>query len=140
MKNITDLLSTGKNSRNIQSKKTKGVGYHVLGFGAGGAGPPFIVATGGTPCAGTTSGNYKIHTFLGPGTFTVCSVGSLPAHNVVDYLVVAGGGGSGFAQACYQSGGGGGGFLEDEDEGDFRFFFLSGSLEEDFLFFLLLLQ
>jgi hypothetical protein len=34
----------------------------------------FIVATGGTPCAGAISGNYKIHTFTGSGTFTVSSL------------------------------------------------------------------
>ena len=28
--------------------------------------PPFIVATGGTPCAGETRGDYKYHTFTGP--------------------------------------------------------------------------
>ncbi len=47
-------------------------GYQVLGFGAGGAGSPFIEATGGTI---TTSGDFKIHTFTGPGTFTVNNVG-----------------------------------------------------------------
>ena len=31
-------------------------------------GNPYIVATGGTI---TTCGDYKIHTFTGPGTFTV---------------------------------------------------------------------
>ena len=37
----------------------------------------FITATGGTI---TTCGNFKIHTFTGPGTFTViCSVVSNPA-------------------------------------------------------------
>ena len=35
MKNINDLHTTGKSSRNIQSKKTKGFGYQVLGFGSG---------------------------------------------------------------------------------------------------------
>jgi hypothetical protein len=29
----------------------------------------FVAATGGTI---TTCGDYKIHTFTGPGTFTVC--------------------------------------------------------------------
>ena len=67
--------------------------------------PTYIVATGGTI---TTSGDYKIHTFTGPGTFTVCSVGNPLGSTTVDYLVVAGGGGGGFGQACYQSGGGGG--------------------------------
>ena len=68
--------------------------------------PTFITATGGTI---TTSGNFKIHTFTGPGTFTVCSVGN-PAGSVsVDYLVVAGGGG---ANRSYAGGGGAGGFRE----------------------------
>jgi hypothetical protein len=49
----------------------------------------FITATGGTI---TCSGDYKIHTFTGPGTFTVCSVGNAAGSNSVDYLVVAGGG------------------------------------------------
>ena len=35
--------------------------------------PGFMVATGGTPCTGTTSGNCKIHKFTGPGTFAVSS-------------------------------------------------------------------
>ena len=51
---------------------------------------PFIVATGGTI---TCCGNYKIHTFTGPGTFTVCKTATSAANNKVDYLVVAGGGG-----------------------------------------------
>ena len=68
----------------------------------------FITATGGTI---TTSGNDKIHTFTGPGTFTVCSVGSCAANNQVSYLVVAGGGGAG---ECRAGGGGAGGFREDK--------------------------
>ena len=53
----------------------------------------FITATGGTI---TTCGNYKIHTFTGPGTFTVCcSRWTMVQDNIVDYLVVAGGGGGG---------------------------------------------
>ena len=64
------------------------------------SGATFMVATGGTI---TTCGNDKIHTFTGPGTFTVCTVASCAPNNVVSYLVVAGGGGSG-----YDGGGGGG--------------------------------
>ena len=59
-----------------------------------------IVATGGTE---TESGNCKIHTFTGPGTFTVSAVSPCAANNVVSYLVVAGGGGTS------NDGGGGGG-------------------------------
>jgi hypothetical protein len=61
----------------------------------------FIVATGGTV---TTCGDYKIHTFTGPGTFTVSQAGNPCGSTTVDYLVVAGGGGGGNA-----NGGGGGG-------------------------------
>ena len=68
--------------------------------------PAFITATGGTI---TTTGNFKIHTFTGPGTFTVCSVGNAAGSNSVDYLVVAGGGGASFN---YAAGGGAGGFRE----------------------------
>jgi hypothetical protein len=66
----------------------------------------FICASGGTE---TTSGNYKIHTFTGPGTFTVCSAGSVAANNIVSYMVVAGGASGG---GNYGGGGGAGGFRE----------------------------
>ena len=69
-------------------------------------GNPNLVATGGTI---TTSGDYKIHTFTGPGTFTVSNASTTAANNIVSYLVLAGGGGSpggGFG------GGGAGGFRE----------------------------
>jgi hypothetical protein len=70
-------------------------------------GSPFIIATGGTV---TTSGNCKIHTFTGPGTFTVCSVSTnCAAENIVSYMVIAGGGGGG---ANRGGGGGAGGFRE----------------------------
>jgi hypothetical protein len=70
-------------------------------------GNPFLVASGGTE---TTSGNCKIHTFTGPGTFTVSSVSATAAENIVSYLVVAGGGGG--ASGCSGGGGGAGGFRE----------------------------
>ena len=65
-----------------------------------------LVATGGTE---TTCGNDKIHTFTGPGTFTVSGTALCAANNVVSYLVVAGGGGGGYQST---SGGGAGGFRE----------------------------
>jgi hypothetical protein len=71
------------------------------------SGTTYMVATGGTV---TCCGDYKIHTFTGPGTFTVCSIGSIPTNNVVDYLVVAGGGGGGGAGRS--GGAGAGGFRE----------------------------
>jgi hypothetical protein len=55
-------------------------------------GNEFITATGGTI---TTCGNDKIHTFTGPGTFTVSAAAVCSANNVVSHVVVAGGGGGG---------------------------------------------
>ncbi len=55
-------------------------------------GNPNLTATGGTE---STCGDYKIHTFTGPGTFTVTNASSTAANNIVSYLVVAGGGGGG---------------------------------------------
>ena len=80
-------------------------------------GSAFIVATGGTE---STSGNCKIHTFTGPGTFTVSQIASVcaPTNNVVSYMVVAGGGGAGSKSTGIGSGAGGGGgaggFREDK--------------------------
>jgi len=69
-------------------------------------GPKYVAATGG--CI-TTCGNYKIHTFLSPATFTVCSVGNSIGSNSVDYLVIAGGGGGGTSGNASSSHGGSGG-------------------------------
>ena len=73
--------------------------------------PPFLIATGGTI---TTSGNCKIHTFTGPGTFTVCNVAGVcgPSRNRVSYMVVAGGGGGG---RDVGGGAGAGGFRESQN-------------------------
>jgi len=70
-------------------------------------GSTFLVASGGTI---TNSGNCRIHTFTGPGTFTVSSLASTPAQNEISYVIVAGGGGGG--SACAGGGGGAGGFRE----------------------------
>jgi hypothetical protein len=68
--------------------------------------PAYVTATGGTV---TCCGDYKIHTFTGPGTFCVSCAGNPVGSNTVDYLVVAGGGGGGASQS---GGGGGGGYRE----------------------------
>ena len=67
----------------------------------------FVAATGGTE---TTSpcGDYKIHTFTGPGTFCVSNAGNPSGSTTVEYLVVAGGGGG--SAACIGGAGGAGGF------------------------------
>jgi len=62
----------------------------------------FISATGGTI---TECGDFKIHTFTGPGTFTVTSGGSASGSDTADSLIVAGGAGAG----QNLSGGGGAG-------------------------------
>ena len=73
---------------------------------------PFIIATGGTI---TTCGDYKIHSFTSPGTFTVTSAGTPAGSTTVDYLVVAGGGSGG---SNYAGGGGGaGGYRESKATG-----------------------
>jgi hypothetical protein len=74
----------------------------------------YIVATGGTPCTGAICGDYKVHSFTGPGTFTVCTAAGCAADNVVDYLVIAGGGAGGHNCGGFNGGGGGG-------AGGFRF-------------------
>jgi len=71
-------------------------------------GSNFISATGGTE---TTSGDCKIHTFTGPGTFTVSATAVCAAQNIVSYMVVAGGGSSNPASPA-PGGGGAGGFRE----------------------------
>ena len=71
--------------------------------------PAFIAATGGTI---TTCGDFKTHTFTGPGTFTVTSAGNAAGSNKVSYLVVAGGGGG---RGFTGGGGGAGGFREGKD-------------------------
>jgi hypothetical protein len=73
-------------------------------------GPTYIVATGGTI---TECGDFKIHTFTGPGTFCVSQLGNpVGGPSNVDYRVVAGGGAAGstcVGGAAYYSGGGGAG-------------------------------
>ncbi len=77
--------------------------------------PAFVTATGGTV---TCCGDYKIHTFTGPGTFTVCSVGNPAGSDTVDYLVVAGGGSGGSGNGG-GGGGGAGGFREGYNPGSY---------------------
>ena len=72
-----------------------------------GAGSNALQATGGSV---STSGDFKIHTFTGPGTFCVSSASPCAALNVVDYLVVAGGGGGGGTNCTSAGAGGAGGF------------------------------
>jgi hypothetical protein len=64
----------------------------------------YVTASGGTE---TTCGDFKIHTFTGPGSFQVNCAGTAGGNNQLEYTVVAGGGGGGGSQG---GGGGAGGF------------------------------
>jgi hypothetical protein len=77
-------------------------------------GSQFIVATGGTI---TTSGDFKIHTFTGPGTFCVSQISTVAAENTVSYAVIAGGGAGG-SGGNGGGGGGAGGFRENKSPVD----------------------
>mgnify|MGYP003147274888 CR=1 FL=1 len=68
---------------------------------------PYIIATGGTI---TTSGDDKIHTFTGPGTFCITNEGT-GANAIVSHMVIAGGGGGAHDDG---GGGGAGGYRENE--------------------------
>jgi len=83
-------------------------GWLVVNDGNNDAGgqAEYIAATGGTI---TCSGNFKIHTFTGPGTFAVSSAGNASGSNTVDYLIIAGGAGGGAEEG---GGGGAGGYRE----------------------------
>ena len=79
-------------------------GWVLVGESLTRYGPSFVAATGGTV---TCCGDYKIHTFTGPGTFTVTCAGNPLGSDTVEYLVIAGGGGGGRDNG---GGGGAGGF------------------------------
>jgi hypothetical protein len=66
----------------------------------------YVAATGGNTTATAPCGDYKIHTFTGPGTFCVSNAGNASGSNELEYIVVAGGGGGG---GQYIGGGGGAG-------------------------------
>ena len=66
----------------------------------------YIAATGGTI---TTLGDFKVHTFLASGTFTVTNAGSALGSQNVEVLVVGGGGSGG---GDVGGGGGAGGLIE----------------------------
>jgi hypothetical protein len=105
------VSTEGESLTLVYADATKG--WLVVNDGNNDAGTQasFIVATGGTI---TTDGNFKVHTFSGPGTFTVCSVGNAAGSTEVSYLVVAGGGSGGAANNNNNGtgGGGAGGFRE----------------------------
>ena len=75
-------------------------------FTKAGLTPSYVAATGGNSTATAPCGNYKIHTFTGPGTFCVSNAGNLAGNNQLEYIIVAGAGAGG---GRYLAGGGGAG-------------------------------
>ena len=129
----TNNITLGRNSSNIQGQaedfKITTEGRSVLlvyvdgtkgwlvtsASQASSLTPPatFIAATGGT--ISTVCTNFKVHTFTGPGTFCVSSVGNAEGSSTVSYMVIAGGGSGG---SDYGGGGGAGGFRESKAASD----------------------
>jgi len=120
----TNNLTLGRNGSNIggsaldSTLSTEGVAVTLVyvdatkgwlvtdsGLQSDAPSPQYVTATGGTI---TTSGDYKIHTFTGPGTFTVSCAGNSSGSNSVDYLVIAGAGGGAAGNSPAHGGGGGG--------------------------------
>ena len=75
--------------------------------------PSYIAASGGTE---STCGNFKIHTFNSPGTFTVTNLGNVAGSQTVSYVVVGGGGSGGTGPNG--GGGGAGGYREGKAASD----------------------
>jgi hypothetical protein len=101
-----DLTTQGQSVTFVYVDDTEGW-KNVQDSTSNAVGNSFIVATGGTI---TTCGNDKIHTFTGPGTFTVSTAAICAADNVVSHMVIAGGGGGGCTS--YGAAGGAGGYRE----------------------------
>ena len=108
MRDLKNKLTLSKNSRNIQSKRTKGFGYQILGFGGGvaGAGPvsvDYLVVAGGgggghDDGGGGGAGGYKESAGTSTGSYTVSPLGSgVAALDVTPgpYSITVGGGGTG---------------------------------------------
>lgn len=70
---------------------------------------PYLVATGGDV---TRNGDFLIHTFRGTDNFSVLSLSSNAAYNLLKVNVVAGGGGGGAGGGAGGGGGGAGAFVE----------------------------
>ena len=80
-------------------------------FSQSGVAPSFVAASVSGACNTLTTapdcGNFKVATFLGPGTFTVSNAGNSLGSNSVEYLVIAGGAAGG---GNHGGGGGAGGY------------------------------
>jgi hypothetical protein len=91
-------------------------GWKVINNSTKDFAPAYVTATGGTI---TCCGDYKIHTFTGPGAFCVTNVGNSLGNDKISYMIVAGGGGGGSTNSTDDgAGGGAGGYREGKDACD----------------------
>jgi len=72
-----------------------------------GVNPAYMAATGGTT---SDDGDFRVHTFTGPGTFTVTAIGNSLGSDSISYTVIGGGGAGGTGPTG--GGGGAGGYRE----------------------------
>jgi hypothetical protein len=101
-----DIVRSGESATLLYVDATQGWSVILDGNKEAAQDQRFVTATGGTI---TTDGDYKIHTFTGPGTFCVSCAGSSTGSTDIDYLIIAGGGGGAGGGANFSSGVGGGG-------------------------------
>jgi len=121
---VDENITVGRNSSNIDGVAQDGIlsennlsvtfiyidgtqGWKSINSDAGTYGPGYIQATGGDE---TICGDFKIHTFNGPGVFSVDRVGNPSGSTQVDYMVIAGGGNGG--PNSQAGGAGAGGYRE----------------------------
>ena len=111
----TNFSTEGLSATLIYMDATKG--WSLINDDATGeTGAAFVTATGGS-IANSPCGNFKVHTFTGPGSFAVSCAGNANGSNTVSYMIVAGGGGGGTG-CSHGAGGGAGGFRESRASGD----------------------
>jgi len=121
---VDNNVTVGRNSSNIDGVAQDGnlnennlavtfiyidgtQGWKAINSDAGTYGPGYIQASGGEE---HICGDFKIHTFNGPGIFNVTRAGNPSGSTQVDYMVIAGGGNGG--PNSQAGGGGAGGFRE----------------------------
>ena len=91
--NDTNLTTSGLSVILVFMDSTKGWSF-INDDTTSIAGASFVTATGGTT-SNSPCGDFKIHTFTGPGTFCVSSAGASSGSNTVEILAVGAGGGGG---------------------------------------------
>jgi len=101
-----DIIKNGESATLLYVDATQGWSVIIDGNKDAAQDQKFVTATGGTI---TTDGDFKIHTFTGPGTFCVSCAGSSTGSTDIDYLIVAGGGGGAGGSVNVNLGAGGGG-------------------------------